>query len=174
MLESVVVGDPFAAETQMGPVVSEVSCERILRIIDTARASGTGRLVTGGGRLGGALAEGFFLQPTLFADVPNDSALAQNEVFGPVISMMPFRTEEEAVRLANGTQFGLAAYVHTRDLTRAHRVAALLEAGNIWINGFHFASSIPFGGVKHSGYGRTGGRQGLAEFSRTKNVWIAL
>jgi acyl-CoA reductase-like NAD-dependent aldehyde dehydrogenase len=172
-LESTLVGDPMTDQTQMGPVISAAACERILRIVSDTRKSGAGRLVTGGERIDGILSNGYFLQPTLFSDVPNRSPLAQTEVFGPVIAAMPFETEDEGVQLANDTDFGLAAYVHTNDLRKAHRVASNLEAGNVWINGFCFCSSIPFGGVKQSGYGRTGGRQSLEEFSRTKNVWIA-
>ncbi|CAN5721609.1 aldehyde dehydrogenase family protein [soil metagenome] len=174
ILEATVVGDPQADSTQMGPVVSDAACNRILGMIENARACGDGRLVAGGSRLGGGLAGGFFLQPTLFADVDNRGTLAQTEVFGPVIAMSRFESREEAVQLANDTQFGLAAYLHTNDLKRAHGVAAELEAGNVWINGFFFAATIPFGGVKQSGHGRTGGRQGLEEFSRTKNVWMAM
>ncbi len=174
VLSATIVGDPMAAETHMGPVVNEAACERILGVIETARTQNGGRLVHGGGRLGGGLSDGYFIEPTLFIDVDNRSALAQTEIFGPVISMMPFKTPEEAVQLANDSPFGLAAYVHTNDLKRAHRVASALEVGNVWINGFCFGSTIPFGGVKQSGYGRTGGSAGLDEFSRTKNVWIAM
>ncbi|MBB3862336.1 acyl-CoA reductase-like NAD-dependent aldehyde dehydrogenase [Novosphingobium hassiacum] len=172
-LESAVVGDPMAADTDMGPVISQMSCERILGIIDDAASNGAGRLATGGKRLGGELSDGFFLQPTLFADVPNTSYLARTEIFGPVVSVMPFESEATAVAMANDNPFGLAGYVHTNDLRRAHRVAGSLNTGVVWVNGFCFGSSIPFGGVKQSGFGRAGGRQGLDEFSRTKTVWIS-
>lgn len=174
VLRSVVVGDPMADTSQIGPVVSRAACERILGTIEMAKACGKARLVCGGARLGGDLAEGYFIQPTLFADVDNATPLARNEIFGPVLSMMPFRTEEEAVRLANDTSYGLAGYIHTNDLKRCHRVAAALEVGNVWVNGFFFGATLPFGGVKQSGFGRTGGRQGLDEFSRVKNVWMPL
>ncbi|TAL75618.1 MAG: aldehyde dehydrogenase [Burkholderiaceae bacterium] len=174
LLSATILGDPLGSDTQMGPVVSAAACERILGVIKSAQSTKAGKLVTGGQRLNGDLAEGYFIQPTLFADVDNRGALAQTEIFGPVLATMPFQTQEEAIALANDTKFGLAAYVHTRDLKRAHQVASDLEAGNVWINGFCFCSTIPFGGVKQSGHGRTGGRQGLEEFSRTKNVWIAM
>ncbi len=174
VLDATVIGDPQSDATHMGPVVSGAACERILGLIAQARDAKDGRIVSGGQRVGGDLANGFFVQPTLFADVDNRSTLAQTEVFGPVVAMTPFKTREEAVRLANDTPFGLAAYVHTSNLKLAHGVASELEAGNVWINGFFFAATIPFGGVKQSGYGRTGGRQGLEEFSRTKNVWMAM
>lgn len=173
-MDALVVGDPQQEATHMGPVVSAPACERILGMIDDAARLGDGRLVAGGRRLGGALQEGYFIEPTLFADVDNNSRLAQTEVFGPVVAMASFATREEAVSLANGTPYGLAAYLHTNDLKRAHGVAAELEAGNVWVNGFYFPATVPFGGVKQSGHGRTGGRAGIEEFTRAKNVWMAL
>jgi acyl-CoA reductase-like NAD-dependent aldehyde dehydrogenase len=174
-LRRLAVGDPFADDTTMGPVISESACERILAVVGRARADGSGRLVTGGERLGGDLATGYFVAPTIFGDVAPDSELAQREIFGPVLSFLRFDGEEEAVRLANGTEHGLAAYVHTNDLRRAHRVARALEAGSVWVNGFAGISpATPFGGTKRSGYGRVGGRAGIREFTRPKNVWLAL
>jgi aldehyde dehydrogenase (NAD+) len=169
------VGDPLASSTVLGPVVSERACERILALVDRATAERQGELVLGGGRLGGELAGGFFVEPTIFADVAPGSELAQEEIFGPVLSFQRFHDEREALELANGTGYGLAAYVHTADVRRAHRVAAALEVGNVWVNGFYgVAPSMPFGGHKQSGYGRVGGRAGLREFTRSKNVWLAL
>jgi aldehyde dehydrogenase (NAD+) len=174
-LAPVRVGDPFATGVSMGPVITESACDRIVATIGRARADGHGRLLTGGHRLDGELADGYFVEPTVFADVPAQSPLAQEEIFGPVLCVQRFDTEAEAVRLANGTRYGLAAYLHTRDVRRAHRVASALDAGSVWINGFYGLSpSAPFGGTKHSGYGRTGGRAGIAEFTRPKNVWLAV
>ncbi|MGP0051408.1 MAG: aldehyde dehydrogenase family protein [Solirubrobacteraceae bacterium] len=174
-LRTVPVGDPQSPGTMVGPVISEQACARILGVIERAREEGHGRLLAGGHRLGGELAGGFFIAPTVFGDVDHDTDLAQQEIFGPVLSFLRFSTEEEAIRLANATAYGLAAYVHTRDVSRAHRVAAELEAGNVWVNGFFgIPPSMPFGGVKQSGYGRVGGREGLREFLRTKNVWVEL
>jgi acyl-CoA reductase-like NAD-dependent aldehyde dehydrogenase len=173
MLAHVKVGDPLNADTMMGPVVSESAAERILAMIERARQDC--RLVTGGSRMSGEHADGYFIAPTVFADVDNSSYLAQNEVFGPVLSILRFTDAAEAVRLANDTPYGLAAYIWSSDLQRTHRLAAALTVGNIWVNGFFgMPPSMPFGGVKQSGFGRVGGRDGLREFTRPKNVWISL
>ncbi|HYH48253.1 MAG TPA: aldehyde dehydrogenase family protein [Acidimicrobiia bacterium] len=173
--EGIPVGDPMDPATVMGPVISARHCDRILGLVAATRASGAGRLLTGGKRLGGDLADGFFVAPTLFADVDPNSDLAQEEVFGPVLAVTRFDDEEEAVTLANDSRFGLAAYVQTRDLARAHRVAAGLEAGFVSINTKPLVSPpTPFGGVKQSGFGREGGAEGLREFLVTKNVCVGL
>jgi acyl-CoA reductase-like NAD-dependent aldehyde dehydrogenase len=173
--QSMTVGDPFDEQTVLGPVIDARACDRILGVIDRARSEGTGRLVAGGGRLSGELADGYFVEPTVFADVDNSSDLAQHEVFGPVLAVIRFEDEAEAIALANGTQYGLAAFLHTNDLRRAHRVAAALEAGTVNVNGFTGVhAGAPFGGVKQSGFGRMGGRYGLEDFLRPKNVYIPL
>jgi acyl-CoA reductase-like NAD-dependent aldehyde dehydrogenase len=175
LVEQIPVGDPASLATRMGPVISQGACDRVLGVIERAGRNGEGRLVTGGHRLGGDLADGYFIAPTIFADVDNGSDLAQREIFGPVMSMQRFETEEEAIAIANDHPYGLAAYIQTNDLKRAHRMAAALEAGNVWINGFPgVPGSVPFGGTKQSGYGRLGGHAGIREFSRPKNVWMAL
>jgi aldehyde dehydrogenase (NAD+) len=168
------VGMPFSPGIQMGPVVNDAACKRILGVIDRASSEGA-RLVTGGTRLGGDLADGYFIAPTLFADVDPASDLAQNEVFGPVQGAIRFTDEAEAVAIANDTSYGLAGYVWTSDLGRAHRVSAALDAGWIGVNGFPpMPPNAPFGGTKRSGFGREGGLEGLLEFVRTKNVYIDL
>ncbi|MGH9034645.1 MAG: aldehyde dehydrogenase family protein, partial [Acidimicrobiia bacterium] len=173
--ESLVVGDPFSEETIMGPVVSAPHCERILGVIERARQESAGDLLTGGVRLGGDLAPGYYIAPTVFGNVDNASHLAQNEIFGPVLSVLRFRSEAEAIQIANGTRYGLAGYLHTRDLARAHRVADGLQAGYVAVNGFPLLPpNAPFGGMKASGYGREGGREGLDEFLQTKNVFVNL
>lgn len=169
---AVTVGDPFDAATFNGPVINAAACERILGVIDRSRSQG--RLVAGGNRLGGELANGYFIEATVFADIEPGSPLEQNEVFGPVLAVVPFDSDAEALEIANGTRFGLGAYLHTRDLDRAHTFAERLQAGYVNINGFAtMAPTAPFGGYKQSGIGRTGGRPGVEEFLQTKNVFIA-
>jgi len=173
-VEALPVGDPLDPSNVVGPVVSSAACERILAMIDEARTSGAGRVVTGGERAAGELADGFYVKPTVLADVDNSSRIAQEEIFGPVLVVLPFEDEEEGIRLANESTYGLAAFIQTKDSARAHRVAAQLEAGSVFVNGFvPVMPSAPFGGYKQSGYGREGGKPGLDEFLQTKNVYIA-
>jgi len=170
------VGDPLDAGTVMGPIISEISVRRILDVIDAAVNKDHARLVLGGERLGGEHADGYYLPITILADVDSKSALAQHEVFGPVLAVTPFDTEEEAIALANGTSYGLGAYIHTENLRRAHYVASQMQAGMVQVNasGEGMQPFAPFGGMKQSGYGRLGGEQGLHEFLQIKNVWINL
>ena len=169
------LGDPFDPATSMGPVAGEGSCTRILRVIERARAGREGTLLTGGGRPEGPLAAGAFVEPTVFGEVDPASRLAHEEIFGPVLAVTAFDDEDEAVRLANGTRYGLAGYIWTNDLRRAHRVSAALEAGYISVNGMAgLAPSAPFGGWGGSGHGVEGGRWGLDEFLRIKNVHVSL
>ncbi|SCX22131.1 aldehyde dehydrogenase family protein [Mycolicibacterium fluoranthenivorans] len=169
------VGDPTDPSVRLGPVISSASLERILTIVDRAVDEG-GDLLTGGHRIAeGPLAEGFYVAPTVLGNVDNQSALAQDETFGPVVSLMRFTDVDEAVRIANDTQYGLNAFVHTRDLTRAHTVSRRLEAGSVWVNQFSQVSPQgPYGGFKQSGFGRTGGLEGFQEFTRVKNIRIGI
>jgi aldehyde dehydrogenase (NAD+) len=166
------VGDPFDSRTVAGPVINQEAVDRILRMIEQAKLDGS-RLVAGGARLGGPLAQGFYLERTIFADVDPESELAQTEVFGPVLAVMPFATEDEALRIANSTRYGLSSYIQTNDLRRAHRMAERLVAGGTMINGApNLMVNRPFGGLGLSGFGKEGGRQGLEEFQRIKTVGI--
>jgi acyl-CoA reductase-like NAD-dependent aldehyde dehydrogenase len=175
VIEASTIGDPLDPAVVFGPVISQSAVDRILGVIDEAVATGAGELLVGGQRLGGGLAQGFYLQPTVFAGVDNGSALAQTETFGPVVSVIKFNDETEAVRIANDTPYGLNAFVQTTDLQRAHRVARQLESGSVWINTFSDISPQgPYGGYKQSGFGRTGGLEGLHEFLQTKNIRIAM
>lgn len=175
MAPHIKIGDPFDQSTLVGPVISQASLTRILGMVETAKKEG-GRIVTGGERLGGDFADGFYLPLTLVADVKPDGHIAQNEVFGPVLAITPFDSEDEAIALANGTEYGLGGYIHTQNLRRAHHVASQLDAGTINVNGSGegMTPCAPFGGMKQSGYGRLGGEAGLHEFLRIKNVWVNL
>ncbi len=168
------IGPALDRRTTFGPVIDGNACQRILGVIDRAVAGREGRLVAGGKRVGGTLAQGYFIEPTVFADVDPASRLAREEVFGPVLSVIRFETEDEAVQLANDSEFGLGAYVQTTNLARAHRLAARLQAGYININGFsNMEPAAPFGGYKQSGFGRFGGSAGLDEYLQHKTVFIA-
>lgn len=168
-----ITGDPLEPTTFAGPLVNQAALERVSGIIDKAKAEKAGRVVQGGGRPGGELTDGFFVESTIFADVDPDSSLAQNEVFGPVLSIIPFDTEEQALEIANSTAYGLTNYVQTSDMRRARRLARDLRSGTIGINGTgNMHVGAPFGGVGISGFGREGGREGIMEFVSTKTVLI--
>jgi len=169
------LGDPLDGATVVGPVVSEAQYDRILGMIARARQSGHGHVVTGGAAATADFGDGFFIEPTIFDGLASEDYIAQEEVFGPVLSIITFSDEDEAIALANDTRYGLAGYIHTSNLQRAHRVAAQLDAGYISVNGFAaLPASAPFGGNKLSGIGKEGGRAGLDEFLRLKNVYIPL
>ena len=170
---SIRVGDPFDRATQMGPLVSERQLERVLGYIAIAREEGA-RLVAGGGVPAHMQdSGGYYVEPTVFADVTPQMRIAREEVFGPVTVVIPFDTEEEALRIANDCQFGLAASVRTGNVARAHRVAAQLEAGVVWINDHHRADiAFPWGGVKDSGVGREGGQEAFDAYFHTKAVMV--
>jgi aldehyde dehydrogenase (NAD+) len=170
--ESFVIGDPFTPGVTSGPVINEAALHRILDVFERAKAGGA-RLVTGGSRLGGDLADGYFIEPTVFADVDPGSELAQTEVFGPVLAITPFDSEQDAIDIANNSQYGLSGYLQTADLRRALRVAEELVTGEVMINGApNLMINRPYGGIGMSGLGKEGGRQGIEEFLRVKGVGI--
>ena len=175
LVSQVVIGRPFDAGVTMGPVITEASADRIVNLVKDAKHTGAGRVIMGGERIGGDLASGFFVEPTMLVDVDNTSAIAQTEIFGPVLCVMPFDDEDEAVALANDTQYGLAAYAHTKDMPRARRLIDSLRAGSVQINStgpVSLSPAAPFGGMKQSGYGRQGSRLGIEEFLSIKNVYL--
>ncbi|MEY2523244.1 MAG: hypothetical protein QOJ66_1809 [Ilumatobacteraceae bacterium] len=175
VIEASTIGDPLDPGVVFGPVISQTAADRILAVIEDAVTQHAGDLLVGGKRIGGELAQAYYIEPTVFSGVDNASTLAQTETFGPVVSVIKFSDESEAVRIANETRYGLNAFVQTTDLRRAHRVARRLEAGSVWVNQFSdIAPQGPYGGYKQSGIGRTGGLEGLHEFLQIKNIRIAM
>jgi aldehyde dehydrogenase (NAD+) len=169
------LGDPLDPHTQMGSQISARQMDRILHYIALGKREGA-RLICGGERdTEGAKAHGYFIKPTIFANVTPEMRIAREEIFGPVLCVMRFREEEEAIRIANGTTYGLASAVWTNDLKRAHRMAAEIKAGSVWVNTYNaFDSGSPFGGYKQSGYGRDLGSYALEQYTNVKSVWVAL
>jgi acyl-CoA reductase-like NAD-dependent aldehyde dehydrogenase len=172
----ITVGNPMDQATMMGPQVSREQLDRIKSYMDIGR--GEGATICAGGdspQLEGAFQNGFFFQPTILADVKNDMRVAQEEIFGPVVSIITFKDEDDLIKQANDTIYGLSAGLWTRDITRAHRFAKEVKAGTIWINTFNmFNAASPFGGVKQSGYGREMGKHALELYTQVKSVWVDL
>ncbi|MGI9584236.1 MAG: aldehyde dehydrogenase [Acidimicrobiia bacterium] len=167
-------GDPLDPATKAGPIVDSTQLDRVTRYIDQGNAEGA-RLVAGGNR---TLTDsgGFFVEPTVFADVRNDMSIAREEIFGPVLSIIPFDDQEEALRIANDTRYGLSAAVWTSNLGRAHTLARQLQAGTVWINNFDTSDvTAPFGGYKESGFGgKDKSLHALDKYTNTKTTWINL
>jgi acyl-CoA reductase-like NAD-dependent aldehyde dehydrogenase len=163
------IGGGFDPDVEMGPVVSAAQLERIQRYVRIGQDEGA-ELALGGARHGD---RGYFHEPTVFTGVRNDMTIAQEEIFGPVMSVLSFASEEEAYRIANDVEYGLAAGVWTNDLARAHRASRALRVGTVWVNTYQMVyPSVPYGGVKQSGHGRNLGEASLDEFTQTKSVWM--
>lgn len=170
---AVPVGDPLVATTVVGPMTGQRHLDKALGYVQAATREQGARLLVGGHRIPDLT--GYYLAPAVLADVDPRAAAVQEEIFGPVLTVLPFETEQEAIALANGTQYGLAAGLHTTDVKRAHRVAAALNAGTVWVNTWGILDvALPFGGCKQSGYGREQGPEGLAEYTRVKSVLVSL
>jgi aldehyde dehydrogenase (NAD+) len=167
--ESVVVGDPAAETTTMGPVVSEVQFNKIQALIEKGIKEGA-KVVTGGPGRPEGIAKGYFIRPTVFSQANNEMTIAREEIFGPVLTMIPYETEEEAIRIANDTPYGLAGYVQSGDQNHARQVASRIRAGNVHINGASGGFDVPFGGFKQSGNGREWGSHGFTDFLEIKAV----
>jgi aldehyde dehydrogenase (NAD+) len=167
--ERVVVGDVNDDRTNLGPVVSEVQYNKIQRLIQAGIDEGA-ELVTGGPGRPENLNRGYFVRPTVFAGVRNDMTIAREEIFGPVLAILPYRDEAEAIRMANDTVYGLAAYVQSGDVAHARRVASEMRAGNVFMNYPAGDAAAPFGGYKQSGNGREYGKWALDDFTEIKAV----
>ncbi|HEX7303537.1 aldehyde dehydrogenase family protein [Lentzea sp.] len=170
---AVTFGDPFDPGVLASPLINSRQLDRVLGYIERGQEDGA-RLVTGGTRLDGDLAAGNFVAPTIFADASNDMTIAREEIFGPVLTVVPFDSEEEAIRLGNDTEYGLGAGVYTNDVRRAFRVSKSLRVGMVGINGFQLEPHVPFGGYKQSGLGREGGQSAYEAYTELKTVMMPL
>jgi acyl-CoA reductase-like NAD-dependent aldehyde dehydrogenase len=168
------VGDPLDKSTRMGPVVSKQQMETVLSYIESGKKEGA-RLVTGGGRANVGTGKGYFVEPTIFEGVGNHMKIAREEIFGPVLAVIPFKSVEDGIAEGNATTYGLAAAVWTRDVAKALKAARAIRAGTVWVNAYNlYDAALPFGGFKESGFGREMGSAGLEHYTEVKSVWVDL
>ena len=168
------VGDPMDKATRMGPVVSKAQMDTVLSYIEAGKRDGA-RVVAGGGRANVGNGKGYYIEPTIFDGVSNSMKIAREEIFGPVLSVIPFKSVEDGIAQGNQTTYGLAAAVWTRDVAKAFRAARALRAGTVWVNAYNlFDAALPFGGFKESGFGREMGSVGLDHYTEVKTVWVDL
>ena len=166
------VGNGLDPNTQIGPLVSQQQLDRVSSYLDIGQKEGATALAGGARLTEGALSKGYFVPPTVFANVQDTMRIAQEEIFGPVISAISFKDPDELIRRANATSFGLGSGVWTSDVSKAHRVARALRAGSVWVNCYQAMDpAVPFGGYKMSGYGRESGKQHVEEYLNVKAVW---
>jgi aldehyde dehydrogenase (NAD+) len=173
MARDAVLGDPLDPATQIGPIASRAEYDKVLRYVQAGKDS-TARLTAGGGtrQING---KGLFIEATVFADATNDMTISREEIFGPVVPIIPFEGEDEAIRLANDTPYGLASGIQTGDMKRALRLADRIKAGTVWLNTWHkYHPNAPFGGFKMSGYGREQGAEALESYTQHKTIWANL
>lgn len=175
-MQKIKIGDPMDATSEFGPLANMAQLEKTKTYINVAREEGA-REILGNAEfdLSNLNQNGYYIGPTIFADVKNTMRIAREEVFGPVLSVIPFQTEQEAIKIANDTEYGLTAGIWTKDIDRANRVSRKLQAGTVWINTYALSSiQVPYGGYKQSGFGRERGIEVLEEYSQKKQVILKL
>jgi acyl-CoA reductase-like NAD-dependent aldehyde dehydrogenase len=167
------MGNPMSMDTQVGPITTQPQYQKVLGYIDIAKKEGAQLLLGGGPASRPECGDGWFVEPTVFAGVKNSMRIAQEEVFGPVLSVIKFKDEDEAAAIANDVRFGLGAGVWTNDIGRAVRMSERIQAGTVWVNTYRAVSYMsPFGGYKDSGVGRENGMDAIREYLQVKSVWI--
>jgi aldehyde dehydrogenase (NAD+) len=167
------MGDPMSMETQVGPITTRQQYEKVLSYIQIATQEGAKLLLGGGPAKRPECGKGWFIEPTIFSDVNNKMRIAQEEVFGPILSVIRFKDEDDAIAIANDSCFGLGSGVWTSDIGRAFRMSERIQAGTVWVNTYRAVSYMsPFGGYKNSGLGRENGMDAIREYLQTKSVWI--
>ena len=171
--KSIRIGDPFDPDTQFGPLVTREHYEKVLRYVTEAKRSDARHICGGDAIVEGDLADGLYITPAIFADCDDDMSFVRDEVFGPLMSVLSFETEDEAIERANATHFGLSGAVFTRNFNRAHRVANRIQAGSVWINDYNVTPpEVPFGGYKQSGLGRENGLQAIEHYTQVKTIYV--